>query len=70
MMWNFHIDDSQGCHRYDMILRCDIFSELNIDLCLSNNTGKVNVGVFEEGTSLMKEISKNNLKIVIQLYSL
>ena len=36
--WNFHVDDSQGYHRYNMILVCEIFSELNIDLCFYNNT--------------------------------
>ena len=29
--WDFHLDDSQSKHRYDMILGCDILSELKID---------------------------------------
>ena len=32
--WNFHVDDSQNKHRYDIILGRDILSELNIYLRL------------------------------------
>ena len=38
VMWYFHLDDLQGHHMYDMILGLDIFSGLNMDLCLSYNT--------------------------------
>ena len=32
MMCNFYVDDSQGRHRYCMIIGCCILSKLNIDL--------------------------------------
>ena len=30
--WNLHVDSTPGLHRYDMILGCDIMSELRITL--------------------------------------
>ena len=37
MKWEFHVDDSQGDHNYNMILVRDILSELKIDLFLSDD---------------------------------
>ena len=55
---SFHVDELQGCHRYDMILGRDIFSKLNIDLCFSNNTLRGNWGAYKEWTALIKGILK------------
>ena len=44
MMWNFHMDGSQGHHRYGMILGGEILTKLNMELCFSNNTVRVNGG--------------------------
>ena len=35
------MEDLQRKHKYDMILGCNIFYELNIDLYFSDNTIKV-----------------------------
>ena len=32
--WNYHVDSTPGLHQYDMILGCDIMSELRITLNL------------------------------------
>ena len=37
MTYNFHVDELQDKYKYDMILVRDILSELNIDLCFSEN---------------------------------
>ena len=44
--WNLHLDDSQVTHRYYMILGYYLLSELNIDLCVYNNTTIVNGGTY------------------------
>ena len=38
VMWDFHVDDLQGTHRYNAILGNNILSKLNIDLWLFDNT--------------------------------
>ena len=58
--YNFHVYDSQGNHKYDMILGSHILSELKIDSCLFNNTIRVNSGAYEGCTSPIKYISKIN----------
>ena len=57
-MWSFHLDNSQGRHRYGMILGRNILYELKIDLCFSNNTTRENGGTYEGCTNPMKIISK------------
>ena len=36
LKWNFHVDELQRKHRYDMVLCHGISSELKTDLCLYN----------------------------------
>ena len=43
-----------------MVIGRDIFSELKIDLCFSNNIIMVDVGAYKGYTASMKEISKIN----------
>ena len=59
-MCNFHVDDLQGNCRYDMILGCNIFYELKIDLCLSNNNVKGNGFAYEGYNAPMKDALKTN----------
>ena len=47
MTWKFHVDDSQGNNRYDMMLGCDIMPKLKIYLFLSNNKSRVNRGAYK-----------------------
>ena len=63
LMCNFHVDDLQGRHRYDMIIGCDILSELNIDLCFSYNTIRLNGGTHKGCTAPMKDVSKINVNV-------
>ena len=51
------MSDSQGNHKYDMILGHDKLSELQIYLCFSNNTIRVNGGMYEVCTSQIKYIT-------------
>ena len=55
------MDYSLGNHRYDMILGCDILSELDIDLYFYKNKIIVNRVAYKGCTVLMKDISKINL---------
>ena len=48
---------------YDIIIGCNIFSELNIDLFFSNNNSRENGGSYKGFTSTMKDISKINFNI-------
>ena len=59
MMRNFHVDDLQVNFRYNMILGCDIYLELKIDLCFSDNTVRGNVGAYKECTLLDIRIDPN-----------
>ena len=59
---NFHVDNLQSNHRYDIILGLDILSKLKIDLCLSNYTIKVNWGAYECCMTPMKDVKKLNRK--------
>ena len=51
---NFHMDDSWGNHRYNMILGCDILSELKEYLRFSIITIRVNGGAYEVCTDPTK----------------
>ena len=55
-MGNFHVNDSQDTHRYYMILGHDIFSQLNIDLCFSNNTIRGGEVTYKGCNATMKKI--------------
>ena len=55
---NFYMDDLQVFHRYGIILGHDILSKLNMDLCFSNNTIRVNGFTYEGCTATNKYISK------------
>ena len=59
-MWNFHIDDYQGKHRYNMILGCNTFLKINIDLCLSYNTIRDNGGAYKVYTAPTKDVLEIN----------
>ena len=59
MAWNFHVYDSQGNIRYDMIIGRDIFPELQIYLCLSDNTIRGNGGTHEGCTAPMKAVTNS-----------
>ena len=60
VMCNFHMDDLQGYHRYDMILGRYILYVLNIDLGLSGNTIRGDGGMNKVCTAPTKDISKLN----------
>ena len=49
--------DLSGNHKYNLILGNDIFSELQIDLCFSDKTIRVNGGAYEGCTSPMKDFT-------------
>ena len=55
LAWNYHVDDWQGNHRYDIILWRDILSKINIDLYFSNNTIRGNGGAHEGCIASMKK---------------
>ena len=55
---NLHVDGSQGNHRYDMILRCDIFPKLKIYLYFSDNKIIGNGVVYEGYMSPIKYVTK------------
>ena len=57
------MDYSQYNHSYNMILGCDILSELRIDLNLSENTIRVNGGRYKGRTNLMKDVSKISFNV-------
>ena len=58
--WNFHVDYSQGNHKYNMILRYYILSELQIDICLSDNTIRGNICVYAGCTAPIKYVTNIN----------
>ena len=60
VMCNFHMDDLQGYHRYDMILGRYIFYKLNVNLCSSYNTIRWNGGTYEGCNAPMKHVSEVN----------
>ena len=64
-MQNFHLDDLQGTHRYDMIIGRGLFLELNIGLCFCNNTILVDECTYKGCTSSMKE----TLEIILNFSS-
>ena len=43
---NFHLNDSHGNHKYDVILGRDILSELQVCLCFSDKKIRVNGGAY------------------------
>ena len=57
--WQFHVDDSPGAHRYDMILGRDIMDKLDLDICFSDNTIKCTKegAAFEGCTAPMKDLA-------------
>ena len=59
-MQKFYMDDSQVCHRYEMIPLLNILPKLNIYLCLPNINIRENVGAYEGCTSPTKDVSKVN----------
>ena len=58
-MWNFHVYDLQVNHSQVMILGRYILSEINIDLCFSDNNIRVNGGVYKGCTTPMKYFPKS-----------
>ena len=60
MTWNFHVEDSHGNPRYDMILGRDILSNLKIDLRFYDNNIRRNEGAYEGCTEPMKDALKIN----------
>ena len=54
------MDESQGNHKYYMILGGEILSELKIALCFSNNTIRLNGGTVEGCTAKMKDMKNIN----------
>ena len=61
--WNFHVHDSQDNSRYDMIIGRDLLSELQMDICFSDFTIRVNGGAYEECTSSTRD-TNNSYKII------
>ena len=54
--WNFHVDDSQGNYKYNMILGSDILSKLQIYLFLFNSKIGVNEGTYKAFSNPMKDV--------------
>ena len=54
------MDETQGNHGYNVVLGCDLFSELKKDLFLLNNKIRINGCVYKGRTDPMKEASKIN----------
>ena len=54
------MDDSQGSHKYDIIVGRDIFFELQIYICFYDNTIKVNRDAYEICIVQMKEVTRFN----------
>ena len=63
------MDDSQENNKCDMILGGEIFSELKIDLCFSNNTIRGNRGTYKGCTSTNKIREKYQLQFEILMNS-
>ena len=61
--WDFHVDDSQGNHKYDMILGRGIFSGLQRDPCFFNNNIRINGGKLKVCMVQMKDMTDINFKV-------
>ena len=60
VMWNFHVNNSQGNYGCDRMLVHDILSKLNIDFLFSENTIIEIGGVYKGFAAPQKDISKIN----------
>ena len=60
---NLHVDDSQGNHKYDMILEHNTLSKLNIYLCFSNHAVRVNGNTHKGCTATIKYMTNINANI-------
>ena len=45
MKWDFHVDDSQSNHMYNMILGRDILSKIKVDWIFYKYTVRENIGM-------------------------
>ena len=61
--WDFHVDDSQGNHKYDIILGREIFSGLQIYPCFFNNNIRINGGKLKVCMVQMKDMTDINFKV-------
>ena len=66
VMLNFHMDDPQCTHRYNIILGFNKLSKLNKDLCFSDNKLRGNGGTYEGYTNPTEECLKT-IQPVIRL---
>ena len=57
--WNFHVEESQNNHKYDVTLCHDIIPELKIDLCLCYYTIRLNGGAYKGYKIPMKNVSNS-----------
>ena len=57
VMWNFHLDELQGNHRYNIILGHNILFKLKNGLRFSDNTTRLNIGAYEGCMAPMKDVS-------------
>ena len=55
-MWNFHLDELQGNHRYNIILGHNILFKLKNGLRFSDNTTRLNIGAYEGCMAPMKDV--------------
>ena len=61
--WNFHVDDLQGNHKYNMMLGRDILSEPKIDLRFSNNIIRGNGGAYTGCKYSIKDVTNINFNV-------
>ena len=63
MTWDLHVDDLQVNHNHNMILGNNIWYELNIYLCISNNEIRVNGGTYRGFTTTTKDVLEINFNV-------
>ena len=62
-MWNIHVYDSQKNARYDMIIGRYLLSELQLDLCVSDYTNRVNGGAYKGRTTSTRYMNNSYVRI-------
>ena len=63
VMWKFHEDDSQENAQYGMIIGWYLLSEIQIDLCFSDFTIRVNRGAYGRCAITMRDMNKSYERI-------
>ena len=55
--WSFHADESQGNHKYKMMIVCEIFFKLQVDLCFYDNKIRSNGVAYTGYKTQMKDVT-------------